>query len=168
MKKFRKQAVVISSIVTLLFLFGVWYKYTFSMTKVAAFQVNATRSDSKLLIATQGSEFKNNITQGVIDHYGPGGVFINVMDVSGLNDVVAEEYDAILVLHTWEYERPPDVVASFIDKMKGTENDIIVMSTSGHGTSKIQGVDAITGESILENVPLVVDKIIKRLDPFLK
>ncbi len=168
MKKFRKKAVVIISILALLSLFGVWYKYTFSMTKVAAFQVNTTRSDSKLLIATQGSEFKNNITQGVIDHYGPGSVFINVMDVSGLNGVFAEDYDAILVLHTWEYERPPDAVASFMDRMKSTENNIIVMTTSGPGTSKIEGVDAITGESILENVPQVVEKVIKRLDPFLK
>jgi hypothetical protein len=168
MKKFRKAALIIFSILLLFFVFALWYKYTYSMGEADSFEVNTVDMRSKLLIATQGSDFKNTVTQGVVDNYRSDSVFIKVIDVSTLSEIIPDDYDAILVVHTWEYEKPPAVVRSFIEKAKSHKDRIVVMTTSGPGTSKMEGVDAVTGESILEDAPDVVEKIIARLDPLLK
>ncbi len=44
----------------------------------------------------------------------------------------------------------------------------MVLTTSGEGTYKVKDVDAIAGESILEDAPVFVKEIISRLDSILK
>jgi hypothetical protein len=163
MKKFRKSALIILSILALFLVFAIWYRYTYSMDEAVAFEVNTSDMPSKLLIATQGSDFKNTVTQGVVDYYRSDSVFIKVIDVTALSEIVPDNYDAILVLHTWEYEKPPNAVNSFIEKTKNSKDKIVIVTTSGPGTSKMQGVDAITGESILADAPVLTARIIDQL-----
>ena len=59
-------------------------------------------------------------------------------------------------------------VKSFIERTKSDTHKIVVLTTSGEGSYKMDDVDAITGESIIENVPLFIDKIKQRLNPLLK
>ncbi|RRQ50595.1 hypothetical protein DZC72_08680 [Maribacter algicola] len=54
---------------------------------------------------------------------------------------------------------------TFIERTKNYQDKIVVFTTSGEGTYRMEGVDAITGESIIENVPLIVNRIKVRLDP---
>lgn len=168
MKKFRKLAWAILAILILFLLFGIWYKNTYSMQKAEAFEVNIGTMKSSLLIATQGSDFKNIVTQGIVDYYRSDSVFIKVIDVAALNEIVPKDYDAILILHTWEYEKPPAEVGTFINSTKNTEDNIVVFTTSGPGTSTIEGIDAITGESDMQDAAVSVEKIIARLNPLLE
>lgn len=167
MKKFRKSALAILAILAIFLVFGLWYKYTYSMGQAEALEVNTPDSDKKLLIATQGSDFKNRLTQGIVDHYKSGAIFIKVIDVSDLDEIVPEDYDAVLVVHTWEYEKPPQAVSSFMEKSKNLMSKVVLMTTSGPGTSTMEGVDAITGESVLDDVPIYIASVIERLDPLL-
>lgn len=154
-------------IVALFFILAVWYKYEYSMEPIAQYSVNAQQLNTKLLIATQGSAFKNTITQGIIDYYASDSVFIEVMDVSALNEIVPEKYKAILIMHTWEYGKPPEAVKAFIDNNPNSKSKMVVLTTSGVGSEKMENVDALTGESIIEDAPLIVKKIIARLVPIL-
>lgn len=167
MKKFRKSVLIILSILLIFIVFAIWYKYTYSMGEAKTFEVNTVDMGSKLLIATQGSDFKNTVTQGIVDNYRSDSIFIKVIDVSALTEIIPDDYDAILVIHTWEYEKPPASVSLFIEKEKSHKDKIVVMTTSGPGTSKMEGVDAITGESILEAAPAIVEMIIARLNRLL-
>ena len=163
--KWYKVVVWISiGIVALFFIFAVWYKYKYAMAHVEPYSINAQHLDTKLLIATQGSSFKNTVTQGILDYYEADSLFIRVIDVSGLNEIEPEDYKAILVMHTWEYVKPPEAVQSFMDENFSSKNKMVVLTTSGEGSERMEDIDAISGESILEDVPDVVGKIVGQLN----
>tara|TARA_R110000868_G_scaffold11281_3_gene55183 strand:+ start:713 stop:1234 length:522 start_codon:yes stop_codon:yes gene_type:complete len=158
---------VLVPVLGLFFVFLVWYKYEYSMAPVAPYSLNAQKMATKLLIATQGSDFKSNLTQGVVDYYKSNSVSIDVIDVSTLSEIAPEDYDAILLIHTWEYGKPPESVQSFMDKNSDFKGKMVVMTTSGEGSEKMKNIDAISGESILKDSPVIVAKIIARLNPLL-
>tara|TARA_R110002167_G_scaffold125448_15_gene305620 strand:- start:265 stop:681 length:417 start_codon:yes stop_codon:yes gene_type:complete len=138
------------------------------MDPVETFQVNSAGDHPKLLIATQGSDFKDRVTQGIVDAYKSDSVFIKVVDVAALNNIDPKVYAAIVIIHTWEYERPPAVVTSFVNNNSSDKDKIITLTTSGSGTSKMEGIDAIAGESILDSAADYVDDITTKLNPLLK
>ena len=99
--------------------------------------------------------------------YKSNSVSIDVIDVSTLSEIAPEDYDAILLIHTWEYGKPPESVQSFMDKNSDFKGKMVVMTTSGEGSEKMKNIDAISGESILKDSPVIVAKIIARLNPLL-
>src|SRR5680860_1228716 len=115
----------------------------------------------------QSSEFKDSVVAGIVDHYGSDAIFIKVIDVFALENVDPSDFDAVLIIHTWEIGKPPEPVQSFMDKNTDGRNKIVALTTSGEGSEKMENVDAITGESIIEDAPLVAEKIIARLNPLL-
>lgn len=138
------------------------------MGNAEAFQVNSANLDHKLLIATQKSAFKDSVTQLLVKHYTSDPVFIKVIDISSLSKIDPADYTAIAIIHTWENWEPPLEVKSFIEQTSEFQKKIIVLTTSGDGSFKMKQVDAITGESKIEETPLFADKLIGRLDPILK
>ena len=165
MKRHKRIAMAILSGTVLLFLFMIWYKYTYSMDIAETYELNSPNLDDRLLIATQGSKFKNAITLGIVNRYKYDSVFIKVIDISALAEINPNEFDALVVIHTWENWKPPVMVASFIERTLDKKDKIIVMTTSGEGSYKMENVDAITGESILKEAPIVVEKIIEKVKP---
>lgn len=131
-------------------------------------KVESTSVVRKLLIVTQGSPFKDSITAGVLDRYKSPRVVVEVIDVRDLAKTDAGDFDAILILHRWEANAPSESVQSFMDENQGLRNKIVMLTTSWNGLEKMENVDAITGASIVEDVPLFTAKIIKRLDRLLK
>ncbi|WP_273565746.1 hypothetical protein [Maribacter halichondriae] len=167
MKGFKKLLWIFLGLITAFFLFLIWYQYRYSMDVIDPFEVNAPNLEIKLLVATQGSAFKDSITNAVVDYYRPNSIYIKVIDVSGLPEIDPADFNAILVIHTWENWKPPTEVKSFIERTKNDSNKIVVLTTSGEGSYKMEDVDAMTGESIIEEVPVFTGKIIERLNPLL-
>lgn len=131
------------------------------------YEINNPTFQKKLLIATQGSNFKDAITNSLVDNYKQDSIYIKVIDISSLQKVALENYNAIVLIHTWENWKPPSEVKLFIDKNIAFQDKMIVMTTSGEGSFKMKNVDAITGESKLENVESYSNKIIEGLKPLL-
>lgn len=167
MKSVKKILWISLSAAVLFILFLLWYKNEYSMDKAEAFEVNSEIVTSKLLIATQGSDFKNTVTTGVVEYYKSDAAFIKVIDVSSLPEVDPEDYDAILLIHTWENWKPPEAVKSFMERTLSYRDKMVVLTTSGEGSYKMEGVDAITGESKLTETPLYTEKIILKLNTIL-
>ncbi|SHJ43563.1 hypothetical protein SAMN04487911_12120 [Arenibacter nanhaiticus] len=167
MKAFNKIWPVIFSLLLLFLIFLMWYHNTYAMSEASEYDENSISLDSKLLIATQGSEFKNRLTQEVVAYYKMKEVYIKVIDVSSLERINPINYDAILLLHTWEYWKPPTEVKLYIERQQELLDRMVILTTSGKGTSKMKEVDAITGESILEDIPYYVNTITKKLDSLL-
>ncbi len=163
MKRPRKVLWIILSAIVLFFLFSIWYKFEYSMEITEPYLVNTPDFERKLLIATQGSAFKDIITNRIVSHYKSDSVFIKVIDVSLLKDMSPEEYSGIVIIHTWENWKPPFAVRQFIEKTMDQQDKIVVLTTSGEGTYHMKEVDAITGESNIEQVQDFADKIIARL-----
>ena len=55
-----------------------------------------------------------------------------------------------------------------MDRTIEYRDKMVVLTTSGEGSYKMEGIDAFTGESILEETPNHVGEIIKKLNPLLK
>jgi len=163
-----KITLVILLLGAILIIFAVWYKYEYSMDPVETVQFNSPDLDLKLLVATQGSAFKNGITSNITNHYKKDSIYIKVIDVSQLPEINPAIYKAIVLIHTWENWKAPKEVQSFIEQNISNQNKIVVLATSGKGSFKIKEIDAITGESKLENTTFYSDLIIKKLDDLIK
>ena len=161
--RYKKLLFTILGMVLCFFLFLLWYQYRYAMHVAQHFTVNTINQETKLLIATQGSEFKNKVTEGIIRYFKTDSIYIEVIDITYLQEIDPRTFDAIVLIHTWENWKPPVEIKSFVERTTAYKHKIVVMTTSGEGTYKMNEVDAIVGESILENVPLVTNKIIAKI-----
>ena len=168
MKRYKKLLFAVLGMVLCFFLFLLWYQYRYAMDVVEPYTVNSSSLEKKLLIATQGSEFKNKVTQGIIQHFETDSIFIKVIDITSLEKIEPDVFDAIVLLHTWENWKPPVEVKLFVERTKASKDKIIVMTTSGEGSYKMEEVDAIVGESNLVEAVAVTDRIITGITLILK
>lgn len=164
MKKNILRATII--LVIAISVFAVWYKYRYSMNPAKSFEINKVEGYSTLLIATQGSEYKDLVIGGVIRTLKNSSVYIKVIDVHQLSEVDFNNWDCILISHTWEMGVPPKSVSVFIES-NINNNKIITLSTSGEGTNKIEGVDGISSASVLNSANNDVSELSKRIKKIL-
>jgi hypothetical protein len=122
-----------------------WYAWRHSMEPVAGFEVNSDTLRTKVLIATQGSEFKEAVVSSVIETLKSKPIYFRIIDVAELGPIDEKEWDAIVVMHTWEYSRPPKSVAEF-NARTNTSGKCMTVTTSGSG-SRMPGADAISSAS---------------------
>lgn len=143
-----------------------WYKITYSMDTSPTYEINAPDMPAKVLIATQGSAYKDTVVKGVIAFLSSQPVYIKVTDVSALAGIDPEAWTAIMILHTWEMYEPPEEVKAFIDCCYNAEK-MIILTTSGDGNNKMEEVDAITSASEIRNAPQDIDMIEGRIQQIL-
>ena len=116
-----------------------------------------------MLIATQGSEFKDAVVDGIVAHLRARAVYVKVIDISELAGVDEDPWSAIVLIHTWEMRKPPPAVKTFVDRTRNT-NKLVVLTTSGAGDFRMPGVDAISSASVVAEAPLQVAAVVARLD----
>lgn len=149
--------------ITFFILFLMWYKFTYSMEFVESYEINSSELPQRVLIATQGSEYKEKVVSGVIGEFKSQEVYFKVVDVSLLDDVDPTIWNAVIILHTWEIWKPEEHAKAFLDAKYSSDN-IFVVTTSGSGDQKMDGVDAVTGASELNDAPDHVETISTWLD----
>lgn len=167
-KSVKIVAWVLTTILAVFVLFAIWYNLKYSMDPVESYTINSNTFENRLLLATQGSAFKDAVVAQIIDHYKNDSIFIQVVDVSSLEQIKPSDYSAIVILHTWEYDKAPKVVTNFVDSNRSVADKFIVLSTSGEGGNTLNGVDGIGGESIITDVPEYAMHVLTRLDDVLK
>jgi hypothetical protein len=143
--------------------FASWYHAHYSMATAAAVNVLGAPGAPRVLIATQGSAFKNSVTTGLVDHLRGKSATIKVIDISLLPDAREEDWNALVVIHTWEMGRPPAEVSAFIDRLRN-RHLLVMVTTSGAGDIRMEGVDAISSASTIADVPAVVGELVRRVD----
>lgn len=151
---------------SLLFLF--WYKQSYLMEGKDNFEITSQSLNQKLLIAKQSSPFKDSLVVGVLNRYKSALAVVEVIDIKALINTDVADFDVLLLIHRWEANAPPDIVQSFIDKNLESKNKMVILTTSWNGLEKMENVDAISGASIIKEVPVFTDQVIKRLDRLLK
>lgn len=158
----RKILNVILGGLILFFIFTIWYSVQYSMDKVAPFEINNDELNNRVLIASQGSDYKNTVVADVISSFHYDSIYIKVIDVHELGKEKADAWDAILILHTWEIGVPPNTVTEFMEEI-ADRRKLIVVSTSGSGEEYIEGVDGISSASLMWEVPNHVQFIVDRI-----
>lgn len=135
------------------------------MDVVQPFEVSKQNAKHQMLIATQGSSYKEAVVSGVIDALKEKPVSINVIDVSGLSEIDINNWNVLLILHTWENWQAQGDAKQFIDGLESsTMEKVIVLTTSGRGDYKMYGIDAITSASAISDVPRNVATIMQRFN----
>jgi hypothetical protein len=155
MKKVLKWLAVL---IVLLFAFLIWFDWRFSMDVIPGQEINSADLDKKILIASQGSEYKNTIVEGLIGKLGSEAVHIKVIDVTGIDEITVDDWDAIVVMHTWEIWQPQEDAKKFLNAHYNPAK-IFVLATSGDGGNMIEGVNGISGASIMDDVDVHIESL---------
>lgn len=162
-RRWRKILLAVAVLIVASIAFASWYRLHFSMGTAQAFELNDPRATTRVLIATQGSEFKDAVVRRVAGKLEARNAYVKVIDVSSLSSVDTAEWDGIVILHTWEMRKPPREVQAFVDRARGSGR-LVVLTTSGAGDFKIDGVDAISSASVVADAPARADDILTKLD----
>ena len=166
MKTWKKVVLAIAAVPLALLAFATWYLVHFSMDPAKPFEVNRPDVREHVLIATQGSAFKDAVVHGVVDRLENRPAYVKVIDVASLSDVREADWNAIVVLHTWEMSKPPAAVKAFVDRAQARDK-LVVLATSGEGNQHIDGVDTITSASVMAKAPAQADQIVSRVEKVL-
>lgn len=124
-------------------------------------------SAPRVLIATQATPYKEAVTAGLTEHLKGKSVVVEVIDITDLDKVEPAKWQAIVLMHTWEMERPPAAVQDFVDRLPSREK-LVVHTTSAEGDIKLEGVDAISGASNVVDAGAMVKTLAARVDAVLK
>jgi len=115
---------------------------------------------SKMLIATQDSQFKGEVLSEIKKALGENVSYIKVVDVKRLPNESVDQYSAIVILNSCMAGRPDPRVESFIDDI--TDKKKLVVLTTGRLDSwkpDSSEVDAITSASTMSETDAVAREI---------
>lgn len=163
----KKIVVLLIILIVSFFGFFIWYKNANSMEIAEPFEVNSPLLEQKILIATQGSKFKDKVVDGLVERLRDHSLYLKVIDVSSLPDIEEDDFIAIVLLHNWELQKPPEAIEQFLKESKNNKK-IVVLATSGGSDTSREGVDVISGESIMGEAPERVDQLMSKLELLLK
>lgn len=164
--RWRKALLATAVIAGAFVVFATWYRIHYSMGVAQPFEVNHPSAPLKVLLATQGSQFKDAVVSGVVEHLRERAAYVKVIDVSSLPGVQEDEWSAIVILHTWEMRKPQPDAQAFVGRARNLRK-VVVLSTSGAGDFKIDGIDAISSASRMTDVAARVSEISARVDAVL-
>ena len=136
---------------------------------VEAYDIGDSETSRKLLIASQGSDFKNALVESLTTHLAKESIYMHVIDVTDLENVKEDDWDAFLLIHTTEqWKLQPDVKA-FLDRAKYLDK-VVVVTTSGSGEWKSEeyDVDVMTSASKSEELPVLTNDIVSKLQEIIQ
>jgi hypothetical protein len=164
----RQHHIALGILMLILLIIGgpFWYRSHYSMKPARAFEVGSPTLAQRVLIATQGSAFKDALLERIIAQLKLRPVYVRVIDVSGLGGVRDSEWSAIVVIHPWQNRRPQADAKAFVDRAHNTKK-LVIVTTSGSGREKIPGIDVISAASDLHEAPTTVADVMTRLDALL-
>jgi hypothetical protein len=167
MKKSRV-LVMIATAVALLLVTGFAFSYLaqHGMKPSPSYESGVPSLPHHVLIATQGSPFKDRLVQGLVAQLAARATYVKVIDVTDLSGIQEKDWQAIVILHTWEIGKPPGAVSAFV--ARAAERDkIIDVTTSGSGREKLPGIDAMSSASVVDDVSALVMQIGTKVDVLL-
>jgi hypothetical protein len=134
---------------------------------ISPYHIGKPDAPHKVLIASQGSKFKSQLLEALIRNLRSEDIYLSIIDCTSLKEDQAENWNAIVIIHTTKVHQIPKYVKTYLDKLKNYSN-VILISTSGGGDEIVTGydVDAISTASRLQDIEIIAgltDKKIKRI-----
>lgn len=166
LRRWQKISLALTTLIAASIAFAGWYRIHYSMSAARSYDVNDPNAAQRVLIATQGSEFKDAVVASVVEQLKARAVHVKVVDVAALPGVDAGAWNAIVVIHTWEMRKPPKVVREFVERARDS-GKLVVLTTSGAGTFKMDGIDAMSSASVVADAPLRATDILTKVESIL-
>ena len=166
MKKWIKILIaIIATPVVLLAAFLLSYILINQQGVIEPFNKGNPNSVNKILIASQGSEFKNNLVENILDQLKSDQNYFSVIDCTTLGNENDEDWDAIIIIHTLQIHEMPDEAHAFLSKVDDLSK-VMLVSTSGAGDDIVEGfnVDAISSPSRDAVIPIIMKWISKNME----
>lgn len=170
MKKWIK--ILIGIVATPILLFAILLVVYILMNRqgiIEPFEVGDSKAENRILIASQGSEFKNSLVEKLIDEFKDSDNFLSVIDCTELEKENHEYWDAIIIIHTMQIHKMPKEAQLFLAEEKDLSR-IMLVSTSGGGDDFVTDfdVDAISTPSRASVTPQIIDWVSVKVDDILK
>jgi hypothetical protein len=146
---------------------SITYRQRHSMSVAPSFTVGDVSIPQHILIATQGSAFKDALVNGIVTYLKPRGAYVDVIDVSALASIRENDWMAIVVIHTWEFGEPQHDAWAFINRLQD-KSKLIDVTTSGSGRQMIHGIDVISAASVMRDEPTHLAAVTAKLDALLQ
>lgn len=156
--KFSTIAWLLALLLAVTVAFFAWYHYAFSMGRVTPYTINTPGAEKRLLLATQDSPFKRKLTTQLLEQLDTPALHLRVIDVTELPAFKCFEldgsysYDAVIIVHTWEYGREPRGVTDFLRSVE-CDGIIYVLTTSGSGVGRLPDYDGMSSASRHGEIP---------------
>ena len=156
---------IILSLVTIIIILFTTYIIVNIQGVIEPFKVGSTNAKNKILIASQGSEFKNNLLEILVKEFEGDEKYLYVIDCTKLGDEIFSDWDAIVIIHSAQIHKMPREAELFL-KRSVDLSKVILVSTSGAGDDKIEGfeVDAISTASRITITHKIVNWLIPRIE----
>ena len=153
MKKWIK--ILIAIIVTPIVLF---------IILIEPFQVGHIKAENKILIASQGSEFKNNLVENLVGQLNGTQNYFSIIDCTALGNEDEDNWDAVIIIHTMQIHHMPEEAKTFLSEVVDISK-VLLVSTSGGGDDVVEdfNVDAISSASRIVAIPDITRWIIEKL-----
>ena len=169
MKVFKRVLIVIGSLIVLFVLvFGI-YLLMNRQSVAEPFEVGSPDSGKKVLIATQGSDYKNLMVDTLTSRLKGEDIYIRVIDISGLSEIDQKDWNAEVIIHTTEGYRLPEVVKEYLGRIENPD-EVVLLITSGSGEWKPEEceVDVFTSASKVSDIQEKANSIEKKVNSLLE
>lgn len=164
MKALKIVLIVIGVLVVLMVALFAIFWLIYKQGVIEPYALGDPNADTKVLIASQGSDFKNALVDSLTSHLAEELVYMKVIDVTGLGQINEDDWDALVLIHTTEKSKPPADVNAYLDRVHDLSK-VIVVTTSGSGEWKSEDydVDVMTSASKTKELSGMVKHIVARL-----
>jgi hypothetical protein len=136
---------------------------------IEPFEINSPDAKHKVLIASQGSRFKNMVVSGLVGRIKDRSTYISVIDVTSLSEVNEADWNAAVLIHTTQGGRMQPDARKYLGRARELDK-VILVTTSGSGKWRTEefDIDTLTSASRKAKVGLLVNKITHRLEGILR
>jgi hypothetical protein len=150
MRVLRKLLTLIGYLTLASAVFAVSYVWMHSMRTARPFELGQRGSRPSVLIATQGSAYKDAVTRALVSRLAAGPAHVKVIDVSELPPVLERDWDTVVLMFSWERWQAERHARAFIERC-GEREKLVVLTTSGGGDERLPCVDTVTSASELQH-----------------
>lgn len=165
MKILKIVLLVIGCIILVLIILFLIYLWMNRQGVIESSEIGNPEFEQKVLIASQGSDFKNALVEGLITKLKQKQIYIKVLDITALSEVSEDGWDAVVLIHSVEMNKLQPDVKAFLDRAHDLDKVILII-TSGPGTWKTDDydVDIISSASKKEELSVLIKDILERLE----
>lgn len=151
MKKWIKILITIIAIpVVLIIIFISYYLLSNLQGVIDSYQVGDPQAKYKILLASQGSEFKEKLLLDIVQQLESDTVFLSIVDCTSLEKEEILDWNAIVIIHTTQIHGMPKAAKNYLTKIPDLSK-VVLVTTSGGGDEIVTDfdVDAISTVSRL-------------------
>ena len=169
MKKWIKILVIILSTPVVLFivLLGAYIIMNWQGV-IDPYEIGDPKAPQKVLIASQGSDFKNILLEDLVQQLRSENVYLSIIDCTSLKKDNTPNWNAIVIIHTTKVHQMPKYVSAYLQRFSDLSRFVLV-STSGGGDEMVTEfeVDAISTASRLSDAEKIALRVASKVEDIL-